>query len=74
VAVVAVLNRRSVRNIAPNMAVLYTSGHPETMMDEEGYLAPGVTLLHNHTNIVRQSCVRFSVLRRRVRGGMKLRA
>ncbi|MBL8546740.1 MAG: PAS domain S-box protein [Hyphomonadaceae bacterium] len=33
------------REIAPAMPVLYTSGHPETMMDEEGYLAPGVTLL-----------------------------
>ncbi|ANP47316.1 PAS domain S-box protein [Candidatus Viadribacter manganicus] len=31
--------------IAPDMPVLYTSGHPETMMDDEGYLAPGVTLL-----------------------------
>lgn len=27
------------------MRVLYTSGHPETMMDDEGFLAPGVTLL-----------------------------
>ena len=33
------------RNVAPGLPVLYTSGHPETMMDEEGYLAPGVTLL-----------------------------
>ncbi len=33
------------RGIAPHMPVLYTSGHPETMMDDEGYLAPGVTLL-----------------------------
>ncbi len=33
------------RNTAPDMPVLYTSGHPETMMDEEGYLVPGVTLL-----------------------------
>jgi CheY-like chemotaxis protein len=31
--------------IAPDMPVLYTSGHPETMMNDEGYLAPGVTLL-----------------------------
>ncbi len=31
--------------IAPGMPVLYTSGHPETMMNDEGYLAPGVTLL-----------------------------
>ena len=33
------------RNIVPGLPVLYTSGHPETMMDEEGYLVPGVTLL-----------------------------
>ena len=33
------------RRIAPTMPVLYTSGHPETMMNDEGYLAPGVTLL-----------------------------
>jgi PAS domain S-box-containing protein len=33
------------REIAPHMPVLYTSGHPETMMDDEGYLAPGVMLL-----------------------------
>ncbi|MCX7357728.1 MAG: PAS domain S-box protein [Alphaproteobacteria bacterium] len=33
------------RNIVPGLPVLYTSGHPETMMDEEGYLSPGVTLL-----------------------------
>ncbi|MBX3430247.1 MAG: PAS domain S-box protein [Hyphomonadaceae bacterium] len=31
--------------IAPEMPVLYTSGHPETMMDREGYLSPGVMLL-----------------------------
>jgi two-component SAPR family response regulator len=32
-------------DIAPAMPVLYTSGHPETMMDDEGNLAPGVALL-----------------------------
>jgi len=33
------------RRIRPTLPVLYTSGHPETMMNDEGYLAPGVTLL-----------------------------
>jgi len=33
------------QKVAPKMPVLYTSGHPETMMNDEGYLAPGVTLL-----------------------------
>jgi len=33
------------QKIAPEMPVLYTSGHPETMMNDEGHLAHGVTLL-----------------------------
>ncbi len=33
------------RAIAPAIPVLYTSGHPETMMNDEGFLSPGVTLL-----------------------------
>ena len=31
--------------IAPDMAVLYTSGHPEAVLNEADWLAPGVALL-----------------------------
>ena len=33
------------RAIAPALPVLYTSGHPETVLAEDGRIAPGVKLL-----------------------------